>query len=56
MADKNDEPVNMHQTAVYADNDRKIEPGEPIPEDVTPDVRKALLATGFFGTPAKVAR
>jgi hypothetical protein len=51
-----DEIVNIHQTAVFASNDRKIEPGEPLPADLSQSDRKALLATGFFGTPAKVSK
>jgi hypothetical protein len=48
-------PVNLHQTAVFASNDRKIEPGEPLPDDLSDEDRKTLLATGFFGTPSTVA-
>jgi hypothetical protein len=48
-------PVNLHQTAVFASNDRKIEPGEPLPDDLSDEDRAALLKTGFFGTPSTVA-
>jgi hypothetical protein len=48
-------PVNLHQTAVFASYDRKIEPGEALPDDLSDEDRAALLKTGFFGTPSKVA-
>jgi hypothetical protein len=48
-------PINLHQTAVFASDDRKIEPGEPLPDDLSESDRKILLDTGFFGTPAKTA-
>lgn len=55
MSDTKDEPVNLHQTAVFADDDVQIAPGEPIPADTSKETRAILLKTGFFGTPAKVA-
>lgn len=39
---------NKHSVAVHIGDGRKIEPGDAIPADVTGDVLKALLASGFF--------
>lgn len=41
--------INQHSVAVHIGDGRKIEPGAPIPDDVTGDTLSALLATGFFG-------
>lgn len=40
--------VNAHSVAVHIGDGRKIEPGDPIPADVTGDTLRALLASGFF--------
>lgn len=39
---------NKHSVAVHIGDGRKIQPGETIPADVPPDVRKALENSGFF--------
>ena len=43
-----DAKKNTHCVAVYIGDDRKIEPGETIPDDVDDETRAALIATGFF--------
>jgi hypothetical protein len=48
MQTEKKQPVNKHSVAVHVGDGRKIAPGEPIPADVSPAVRKALEATGHF--------